>query len=815
MGQTLKYCSSVPNDRDGREAMLNVYPNIDVRQKLNNDSSRFSQIYSTKLENDQIQFILSLKPYSYNETEEVIKVDLKIKKDLFSLFLDRTYEWNLEEYVVKDFNDGNKIIARAQDKRTNERFTLQTIPFDDYEDYEFKAALYQIYIQRNLQTVSNGLPHPNIIQIKDAYIIESKEKTKKARSLIIVMEYFDSNLHDIIQFRKKHKWEFSTKELCSFLRDISSALATILRQGVSHRDIRPTNIWYVAQEKSYKIGGFQEARFDEKMKHICMRNQGVRHEDGEGYNTVRGVPQFAAPEILNLMHMNANQKVLNYNPFSQDIYSLGLTLILMKNLYDEVDFDTLLSKVKQSGSANINIDLGSMELNQLVDQMVNKYPQRRINAIQLEQYSQRVYPIEDYPKINENNLIISLNYKHKKISEQEYLLNQELLAKEYFNMLDFDQWIYKYDEIISSHEAQGSNLAKAETLQKIGEGYLILNDVYRAKDYFMKASVIFNEEGHECRKRSQLEGAIRYYEIAIECVRKGNNGEDTSELALLLENIGNIYKMKGDFPKARAFQEEALQIILIQVGEKSVEAARLYNNLGNLYASLGLYKKADKRLKKALKIVDNLYVSAEEQAQLKALCLCSLGEIHRLRGNLENSLEFLEEALEIREQVFGSGHIELASNCENLGNVYFDLGDFHKAKKFYERALVIKKSSLPKDSPEIALTLNNLGNVCKSQKEIEKAKKCYEECLQILYTKFGQETDNPTVATSLGNLGLVYKELGSLVAAQSNLQKCLEILAKSVGEDHPDFIFFQKHLYRLNQRINNSQYASSAYQSNY
>jgi hypothetical protein len=34
--------------------------------------------------------------------------------------------------------------------------------------------------------------------------------------------------------------------------------------------------------------------------------------------------------------------------------------------------------------------------------------------------------------------------------------------------------------------------------------------------------------------------------------------------------------------------------------------------MGNLYASLGIYKKADKRLKKALKIVDNLYVPADE-----------------------------------------------------------------------------------------------------------------------------------------------------------------------------------------------------------
>jgi hypothetical protein len=69
-------------------------------------------------------------------------VDIKIKKDMFSLFLDRTYEWIIDDYVIKDSNEENKLLARATDKRTGERFTLQTIPFDDYEDYEFKAALY-------------------------------------------------------------------------------------------------------------------------------------------------------------------------------------------------------------------------------------------------------------------------------------------------------------------------------------------------------------------------------------------------------------------------------------------------------------------------------------------------------------------------------------------------------------------------------------------------------------------------------------------------------------------------------------------------
>lgn len=66
---------------------------------------------------------MSIKPYNVHESEEVIKVDLKIKKDLYS-FLDRAYEFELEEYVVKDVNDENRLITRGIDKRSGEKFTI-------------------------------------------------------------------------------------------------------------------------------------------------------------------------------------------------------------------------------------------------------------------------------------------------------------------------------------------------------------------------------------------------------------------------------------------------------------------------------------------------------------------------------------------------------------------------------------------------------------------------------------------------------------------------------------------------------------------
>lgn len=37
--------------------------------------------------------------------------------------------------------------------------------------------------------------------------------------------------------------------------------------------------------------------------------------------------------------------------------------------------------------------------------------------------------------------------------------------------------------------------------------------------------------------------------------------------------------------------------------------------------------------------------------------MCNLGEIHRLKGNLEKAKKCLEDSLEIRENLLGSGHL--------------------------------------------------------------------------------------------------------------------------------------------------------------
>jgi len=87
----------------------------------------------------------------------------------------------------------------------------------------------------------------------------------------------------------------------------------------------------------------------------------------------------------------------------------------------------------------------------------------------------------------------------------------------------------------------------ALTLSKIGEGYLAINDLQRAKEYMLRASVLYNEQGHVRKEGNDLKEAIEYYEKGIDCTRKAYNGENSLELALLIENTANVIRSVGNF----------------------------------------------------------------------------------------------------------------------------------------------------------------------------------------------------------------------------------------------------------------------------
>lgn len=73
---------------------------------------------------------------------------------------------------------------------------------------------------------------------------------------------------------------------------------------------------------------------------------------------------------------------------------------------------------------------------------------------------------------------------------------------------------------------------------------------------------------------------------------------------MLLENLANAYRLKGNLSRARAFLEEACRIAEEEKGADSLEFAKIGVNLGKVHSLLGDYRHAIKRIKKSLKVAE-------------------------------------------------------------------------------------------------------------------------------------------------------------------------------------------------------------------
>jgi serine/threonine protein kinase len=74
--------------------------------------------------------------------------------------------------------------------------------------------------------------------LKDVYILESEDKDHHKGSLIMLMEYCDSTLHEIIAFRKFHEWKWTDAEISTVFSDLAIALGQMESLSITHRDLR-------------------------------------------------------------------------------------------------------------------------------------------------------------------------------------------------------------------------------------------------------------------------------------------------------------------------------------------------------------------------------------------------------------------------------------------------------------------------------------------------------------------------------------------------------------------------------------------------
>jgi tetratricopeptide (TPR) repeat protein len=100
-------------------------------------------------------------------------------------------------------------------------------------------------------------------------------------------------------------------------------------------------------------------------------------------------------------------------------------------------------------------------------------------------------------------------------------------------------------------------------------------------------------------------------------------------------------------------------------------------------------------------------------------------------GKWTEALVAWENALEIRTQVLGHEHLEVANTCNNMGIALVKLNRIVEAVDYLQRALTIRAEQYGRQHEVIASTLHNLGNVLQAGGELEAAVNCFCETKKL------------------------------------------------------------------------------------
>lgn len=248
----------------------------------------------------------------------------------------------------------------------------------------------------------------------------------------------------------------------------------------------------------------------------------------------------------------------------------------------------------------------------------------------------------------------------------------------------------------------------------------------------------------------------------------------------LLNQIGVYYNGCARHAEAMQAYERAIKIVEATFGPNDTNVAIYVNNLGNVLRDLGDLTLARQCIDRALRIDEAAFGPDHPNVAIR---VNNLGLVLKDLGDLAGARQSFDRALRIGEVILGPDHPAVATYVNNLGAVLNDLGEPGGARQCYERALRIDEGAFGAEHPEVATDVNNLGSVLRELEDLPAARQCFERALRIDEAAFGP--DHPAVATDANNLGILLQELGDSAGARQCFEHALRICTEFLGDDHP------------------------------
>jgi len=261
--------------------------------------------------------------------------------------------------------------------------------------------------------------------------------------------------------------------------------------------------------------------------------------------------------------------------------------------------------------------------------------------------------------------------------------------------------------------------------------------------------------------------------------------------ALILEEIGLIYRQRGNTRQAALMLERSLNL---QENEFKPDGfSRFFNRLPLmvLYQELGDYQRA-------IALLEEISVSEDDpfNQQLRSLILETKADLYAQMGDYNPAISLLERVLASAEQFYGTQHQQVAVTLRQLARLYRFSGNYRQAEQLLGRSQSIQEQfyaseeaqamnvSAASSQPFLAYTLGSLADVYQAQDDLKRTIELRTQSLDIEENFLAQAirqgvspqllaqgTLNPTTSESDSLIATTNKAISlNLQAAPDNLQ---------------------------------------------
>ena len=253
------------------------------------------------------------------------------------------------------------------------------------------------------------------------------------------------------------------------------------------------------------------------------------------------------------------------------------------------------------------------------------------------------------------------------------------------------------------------------------------------------------------------------YSLAIQ---KNSDTDPTKEIQELqkLEEVKALLK-DANYTEAEALARKVLSEVEISFGKDSLQTAHV------------LVVLVESIFRRKIQTYHEYWEWAKRKSKKERDA--SLEPFELKQKQAEDEVQILiEQAMSIRERVFGPEHPEVVRGLANLSGLVERHRNNSIVKSLEERALVIFEKTYGPNHAEIAKSLDELGTIYYWEKELDKANEILERSLRIKEMVFG--IDHISLAKTHDRIGILYGSIGQLDEAKSHIECALEIREKAL-----------------------------------